>query len=136
MDDLSDRLKECAAAVYVATQADVAKDISSLLLEAVDQMDWQNDEPGIDDFMSAVTSEMKHQRKRWGKDHDTSKGIFDWIALSVRLQGKMVEAVWNGDKDKFLHHVITLAAVMGNCHAAQISKQSVLLDVPVSNDEN
>lgn len=85
-------------------------------------LDWSLDDPQIDDFMDAVKSEMQHQRKRWGKDHDHDKEVFDWIALAVRLQGKMVEAVWNKDKDKFLHHVITLAAVMGNCHAANISE--------------
>ncbi len=85
-------------------------------------LDWSLDDPQIDDFMEAVKAEIQHQRKRWGKEHDHDKGVFDWVALAVRLQGKMVEAVWNKDRDKFLHHVITLAAVMGNCHAMNISK--------------
>lgn len=81
-------------------------------------LEWANDTPQIADFIAAVQEEIPHQRKRWGMDHDETKAPFDWVALAARLQGKMVEAVWADDRDKFLHHTITLAAVMANCHAA------------------
>ena len=84
-------------------------------------LEWVNDTPSTECFITAVQNEIDHQRKRWGKDHDHNKHLFEWMALANRLLGKMVDAQWNGDIEKVLHHVITLAAVMGNCHASIIS---------------
>lgn len=79
--------------------------------------DWKTDVPLTGDFIEAVKDEMTHQQKRWGPEHDDQKSFTDWIALGVRLLGKAVDAYWAGDTEKQKHHVITLAAVMGNCYA-------------------
>lgn len=69
------------------------------------------------DFIDAVKAEAAHQRDRWGADHDAGKRVEDWIALFTYLLGKLATAYWKGDKDKVLHHVITVAAVALNMHA-------------------
>jgi len=74
------------------------------ILVSKQQAEWITDKPSIEDFMSAVAEEMQHQRKRWGARHDQTKHLFDWIALAVRLLGKLVEARWDNDDEKIKHH--------------------------------
>ncbi len=73
--------------------------------------------PEIEDFVKAVKIEMPHQAERWGKSHDAHKTTSDWIRLGTHLLGKASKADWDGDRDKLKHHIITVAAAMGNFHA-------------------
>lgn len=72
--------------------------------------------PRTDDFFEAVRIEAAHQIERWGVEHDAGKRSEDWIALVVYLLGKATNAHYDGDRDKLLHHVITLAASALNWH--------------------
>lgn len=72
--------------------------------------------PRTDDFFEAVRIESAHQIERWGTEHDAGKRPEDWIALAVYLLGKATRAHYEGDRDKLLHHVITVAAVCLNWH--------------------
>ena len=71
--------------------------------------------PRFDDFIEAVRIEQAHQVEKWGPDHDKQKRVNDWIAVFARLLGKLVNAGWEHDWQKFEHHLITLAAVAFNC---------------------
>lgn len=76
------------------------------------------------DYLEAVKLEAAHQRERWGVEHDAGKRIEDWMALMVRLMGKLVESHWAGDRAKLLHHVVTGAAVLANMHANLIGRDA------------
>ena len=73
--------------------------------------------PELVNFAEGVKFEAAHQRNRWGEEHDETKSFSDWIAVLSYLIGKLVKANWDGDRDKILHHIITIAAVCNNFHA-------------------
>jgi len=75
--------------------------------------------PAIDDFFAAVEREAKHQRLRWGTEHDTAKSDADWYWLIGWLAGKAVHA---SDASKRLHHIITTAAACFNWHATRVDQ--------------
>ena len=72
--------------------------------------------PRTDDYFEAVRIEAAHQIERWGVQHDAGKRPEDWVTLLVYLLGKAAKAHFDGDRDKLLHHVITVAAVALNWH--------------------
>jgi hypothetical protein len=76
--------------------------------------------PEINNFMEGVAIEAAHQVERWGEEHDADKTFEQWTALLVRLLGKFVDANWNRDRDKALHHLITIAAVCSNAHRQMV----------------
>lgn len=78
--------------------------------------------PEIHDFAKAVTLEAAHQRKRWGLDHDEGKTDADWFWLIGYLAGKALHNP-DGDTEKKMHRIITIAAAACNWHAA-VSGQS------------
>lgn len=82
-----------------------------------DRLLLQLNTPHTADFLEAVRIEAAHQRERWGVDHDAGKRPEDWITLVSYLLGKAARAHFDGERDKLLHHVITLAAVCSNWHA-------------------
>ncbi len=90
--------------------------LDALVLER-DGLLLQLNTPHVVDFLEAVRIEAAHQRERWGAEHDARKDMEDWVALAVRLLGKVVNTHWEGDRQKHLHHIITLAAVCANWHA-------------------
>lgn len=71
--------------------------------------------PEIHDFIVAVEREAKHQRLRWGSDHDAGKADADWFWLIGYLAGKALHK-----PEKQLHHIITTAAACLNWHAAKL----------------
>lgn len=85
--------------------------------EAVCTLHRELNTPSTVDFLRSVQIEAAHQRQRWGVEHDAGKRPEDWIALVVYLLGKATKAHYDGDREKLLHHVITLAAVAANWHA-------------------
>lgn len=80
--------------------------------------------PEIADFLSAVENEAKHQRLRWGAEHDGGKSDADWFWLIGYLGGKAIHTdileFPNEQKylEKKLHRVVTIAAVALNWFAA------------------
>lgn len=72
--------------------------------------------PQTADFAEAVRIEAAHQVERWGVEHDAGKRPEDWVTLVIYLLGKASKAHFDGNHDKLLHHVITLAAVAMNWH--------------------
>lgn len=78
--------------------------------------------PELHDFAKAVELEAKHQRARWGDRHDAEKTPHDWAAVALALLGKAVQASWDGDREKLLHHIITTAAVCNNWHAREVAR--------------
>lgn len=84
--------------------------------EEVERLRTLIDTPRTDDFFEAVRIEAAHQVERWGVDHDAGKRSEDWITLYMYLLGKAAKAHFDGNRDKLLHHVITVAAVALNWH--------------------
>lgn len=72
--------------------------------------------PGTDDFFANVRHEAAHQIERWGVEHDAGKRPEDWCTLLLYLLGKAAKAHFEGNEEKLLHHVITVAAVALNWH--------------------
>lgn len=72
--------------------------------------------PQTTNFMEAVRVVAGHLVRYWGSERDASKRPEDWITLIVDLLGKASKAHFDGDRDKLLHHVITLAAICLNWH--------------------
>lgn len=73
--------------------------------------------PEIHDFTRAITIEAAHQRVRWTAEHDAGKSPGDWLWLVAYLCTKADQANRYGDREKYLHHIITAAAACSNWHA-------------------
>lgn len=86
--------------------------------ERIAELEKTLNTPELHDFTKAVALEAAHQRDRWGPEHDASKSPHDWAAVVTHLLGKAIAAVWTHDIEKFKHHIITIAAVCNNWHAA------------------
>ena len=72
--------------------------------------------PQVDDFLEAVRIEVAHQRERWGEDHDADKTGDWWLWTLAYLATKATQAERYGDKEKYMHHIITSAALCANWH--------------------
>lgn len=72
--------------------------------------------PRTDEFFEAVRIEAAHQIERWGVEHDAGKRPEDWLALFLYLLGKATKAHYDNNREKLLHHIITVAAVALNWH--------------------
>ena len=60
--------------------------------------------------------------ERWGMANEEAKPPHHYSMIFNYLFGKAVQDIWNKDKDKFKHHLVTIAAVAYNCHR-QIEKE-------------
>lgn len=74
--------------------------------------------PELYRFAQGVVMEARHQRARYGSEHDAGKQPEDWLFLIGYLAGKATVAHREGNKDTALHHTISSAAVLANWHAA------------------
>lgn len=72
--------------------------------------------PVLEPFMEAAVHEAKHQRYRWGDEHDATKTAWDWFWTLGYLGGKAAHAALARDWDKAKHHTITAAAMLANWH--------------------
>lgn len=72
--------------------------------------------PEINDFLAGVKIEAAHQLTRWGIEQDRTKGAEEWFWVVGYLAGKALHSQRIGDDGKFLHHLITAAAVLANWH--------------------
>ncbi len=73
-------------------------------------------EPETKVFLRAVRREAAHQRKRWGDEHDEKKSPDDWLWTIAYLSTKATQAARYADREKYLHHIVTTAAVCANWH--------------------
>lgn len=72
--------------------------------------------PEINDFIEGVRLEAPHQLQRWGVKQDRTKSPEEWYWVVGYLAGKALHAQRAGDDGKFMHHLITCAAVLANWH--------------------
>jgi len=70
----------------------------------------------IDSFIEGVKLEAAHQLTRWGTEQDRNKGPEEWYWLVGYLAGKALQAQRADDEGKFMHHLISTAAVLANWH--------------------
>ncbi len=90
--------------------------------------------PHTDSFIDAVKVEAAHQRERWGEDHDAKKHPAEWFQLIAHLLGKAAKAYWDGNREKYLHHIVTGAAVFLNWHRYAIARWVVAEDAAHSKE--
>jgi hypothetical protein len=81
--------------------------------------------PEIDDFIAAIRLEAVHQVERWGEAHDQGKTAEDWFWTLGYLATKAVQAARYGDREKYLHHIVTSAALLLNWHRAAAREQLI-----------
>jgi hypothetical protein len=74
--------------------------------------------PEVENFVEAVRLEAAHQVQRWGEAHDQGKTPEDWMWVLAFLATKATQAARYGDKEKYLHHIVTSAALCLNWHRA------------------
>lgn len=72
--------------------------------------------PEVEDFVKSAVQEAGHQRDRWGDDHDARKSAEDWLWNVAYLSTKAIQALRYGDRFKYLHHIVTTAALCANWH--------------------
>lgn len=70
--------------------------------------------PHFGEFDESVKFEMSHHLERWGDESKTSP--FQFVMVISYISGKLIKALWDLDKKKFEHHLITIAAVCGTVH--------------------
>lgn len=72
--------------------------------------------PEIRDFLLGVKLEAAHQIKRWGVEHDRTKDPEEWFWAVGYLAGKALQAQRTDNDGKFMHHLISTAAILSNWH--------------------
>lgn len=70
--------------------------------------------PHFTNFLEAVKTEMAHHEQRWGDETATPPHHFQMVLGFIN--GKLAKAIWEKDTEKFVHHLITIAAVAGTAH--------------------
>jgi len=86
--------------------------------------------PEINNFIEGVKSEAAHQVKRWGENHDGLKTPEDWLWLLAYLSTKATQASRYGDKEKYLHHIVTCAAACFNWHKKVSTPEPLSKETP------
>lgn len=82
--------------------------------------------PEIEDFLKGVQLEAAHQTERWGIVAEENKMPHHYAVVMDKLKGKMAVAIFDGDIEKYKHHLITMAAICFNVHR-QIDKEGTLV---------
>jgi len=67
--------------------------------------------PQSEAFEESVKAEMAHHLERWGNESNTPPHHFNMVIGFIN--GKLAKAIWEKDREKFEHHLITIAAVSG-----------------------
>ena len=92
--------------------------------------------PHTTDFMEAVRIEVAHQMERWPDGHDANKTPDDWMWTLAYLSTKATQAERYGDHEKYLHHIVTSAALICNWHCHAIAAQQLsICETPVPKDQ-
>lgn len=100
---------ECARHTAALSKIAALEEREKTLVEIIDS-------PKTKDFLEAVKIEVAHQKKRWGPDHDRQKTPDDWLWALAFLATKATQAARYGDTEKYLHHIVTSAALLANWH--------------------
>lgn len=87
-----------------------------ILADEVERLRALINNPHTSDFMESVSVEAAYQQERWGYEHDLKKHPAEWFQLLFYLFGKAAKAFWDGNREKYLHHIVTGAAVCLNWH--------------------
>lgn len=82
--------------------------------------------PEIDDFLKGAQLEAAHQTERWGIEAEENKMPHHYACVMDKLKGKMAVAIFDGNIEKYKHHLVTLAAVCFNVHR-QIDKEGTMI---------
>lgn len=88
------------------------------LLRDYDELSKKLNTPELHNFANAIVLEAAHQRARWPATHDQNKTPEDWFWTLGHLASKATQAARYGDREKYLHHIVTTAALLNNWHAA------------------
>lgn len=83
--------------------------------------------PEIENFIEGLRIESAHQTDKWGQREEESKWPQDYALVLDKLKGKQALAIWDYDKEKYKHHLITMSAVCHNIHR-QIEKEGTALN--------
>ena len=70
--------------------------------------------PHAGQFNHSVAHEMTHHTGRWGDEMTRPPSHFQ--AVITYILGKLTKAIWDGDREKYDHHLVTIAAVAGTAH--------------------
>jgi hypothetical protein len=81
--------------------------------------------PEIIDFRKAVEIEAAHQRLRRGET-DAEKSPEDWLFVVGYLATKATQAARYGDRERYLHHIVTTAAALANWHRHAVAADAQL----------
>lgn len=87
--------------------------------------------PEVEEFMQAAVHEAGHQRDRWGDDHDARKAPEDWLWGAAYLSTKAIQAYRYGDNFKYLHHIVTTAALCANWHRHVLAQMGGAVPEPL-----
>jgi hypothetical protein len=120
--------------VYVVQKPPKASPLeaeNAKLWQEINRLNLLINSPQTESFVEAVRVEAAHQVRYWGTARDANKRTEDWVTMIVCLLGKAFN--FNGDRDKLLQHVITLAAICLNWHSRIIAPRSG--DGPVNDKE-
>lgn len=82
--------------------------------------------PEIDDFLKGLQLEAAHQTERWSVEAEEKKMPHHYACVMDKLKGKMAMAIFDGNIEKYKHHLVTLAAVCFNVHR-QIDKEGTAI---------
>lgn len=75
----------------------------------------------VAEFIESVRIEAGYQKTIW-PDQDKDKTAWDWFWALGYLSGKALQAEKIGDRTKYLHHLVTSAALLANWHEAVINE--------------
>lgn len=76
--------------------------------------------PQANEFSENVKSEMSYHLEKWKNEDSKPPHHFNMVLGFIN--GKLSKAIWEKDKEKFEHHLVTIAAVAGT--AAKYFKQN------------
>lgn len=104
------------------------------LIERLQYLDSLINSPEINNFLEGVKIEQAHQTEKWGAENEESKWPAHYALVLDKLKGKMAVAIFDGDVEKYKHHLITTAAVCYNIHR-QIDKVGTNINKHFSHEQ-
>lgn len=104
------------------TQNALFKDGQDFLFKENERLEALINSPEVNNFLEGVKIEAAHQTEKWGSEDEENKPPHHYILVFSKLLGKLAQAIFDGNTEKFKHHLITMAAACHNCHR-QISKE-------------
>lgn len=115
--ELNDRTREkifYAMSEYASLQSTAKEERIKELAGEVERLNGLINNPIVKEFMDGVNNEIAHQYERWGDETEVPPHHFAMVL--GYLLGKLNKAIFDKDAEKFIHHIITCAAVSGCVH--------------------